>query len=207
MRRGFFYSILMEMYHIYQTNGWIVGSINVGEANRFLDIFTSELGLVRGMAQGVRKINSKLRYSLQDYTFGKISLVKGKQFWRIISAEKIDDYNSIYEDKNKFQLMCRIFSLLKRLIKGEESDPAVFEDVNEAMLLLGHNDLSKEAQSALEIILVFRILQKLGYVGRDVELDSLADFLDWETAKLTLDDKIRSSLLKQINNSLAHSHL
>ncbi|MDO8493352.1 MAG: DNA repair protein RecO [bacterium] len=195
------------MYHIYQTNGWILGSINVGEANRFLDIFTSELGLVRGMAQGVRKINSKLRYGLQDYSFGKISLVKGKQFWRVVGAEKVDDFNSIYADKNKYRLMCRIFSLLKRLIKGEEKDADIFEEVSCAVKFMAEHELSKEALSSLEIILVFRILHKLGYVGRDGELNHLTDFSDWDTSQLSLDNTKRSLLLKQINNSLAHSHL
>jgi DNA repair protein RecO len=195
------------MYHIYQTTGWILGGINVGEANRFIDIFTSELGLVRGIAQGVRKLNSKLRYGLQDYSFGKISLVKGKLVWRIVGVEKSEEFNWIYKDKKVFQLVCRIFSLLKRLIRGEEQDRAVFEDLDQVIRFMGENKLSKEQLLSLEIILVFRILQKLGYVGRDGRFDHLVDFIKWETGVLEIDDTTRSVILKQINNSLAHSHL
>jgi DNA repair protein RecO len=195
------------MYHIYQTTGWILGGINIGEANRFLDIFTSELGLVRGVAQGVRKLNSKLRYGLQDYSFSKISLVKGKLVWRIVGVEKSEDFNWIYDDKKVFQLVCRIFSLLKRLIKGEEQDSAIFEDLNQAIRFMGENKLLKDQLLSLEIILVFRILQKLGYVGRDERFDHLADFSSWEAGVLDINDATRSVILKQINNSLAHSHL
>lgn len=195
------------MYHIYQTNGWILGSVNIGEANRFLDIFTSELGLVRGLAQGVRKINSKLRYGLQDYSFSKVSLVKGRLSWRVVNVERIDDFNWIYEDKKAFSLVCRIFSLLKRMLSGEEKDSVIFDDINNAIRLMEEDGLSEEEFRALEIVLVFRILQKLGYVGRDSRFDYLADFYDWKADFLKIDDVTRSILLKQINNSLAHSHL
>ncbi len=195
------------MYHIYQTNGWILGSVNVGEANRFLDIFTSELGLVRGMAQGVRKLQSKLRYGLQDYSYSKISMVKGKEIWRIVNVERVDEFNWIYENKKVFQLVCRIFSLLKRLIKGEEKDMAVFEDLNRAIKFMGGNILTKDMLSAVEIILVFRILQKLGYVGRDERFNYLADFSDWDIYLIKINGGTRSDLLAQINSSLAHSHL
>ncbi len=195
------------MYRVYQTEGWILGSMEIGEANRFLDIFTADFGLVRGMAQGVRKIDSKLRYGLQDYSFGKVSLVRGKQFWRIVGAERLDHFDEIYKDKRKFRLVCRIFSLLKRLISGEEQDMAVFADINAAIKFLSQNEISNEALSALEIVLVFRILQKLGYVGDSGDLDELAAFSDWHPDRLVQDGDKRSRLLKQINYSLAHSHL
>lgn len=195
------------MYHIYQTRGWILGGINVGESNKFLDIFTSELGLVRCLAQGVRKLNSKLRYGLQDYSFGKISLVKGKIAWRVVGIEKSDEFDWIYEDRKTFQLLCRIFSLLKRLIRGEEQDEAVFEDLNRAIFFIGKNNLSQGQLANFEIVLVFRILEKLGYVGRDERFNKLVDFSIWEPGLLSIDDAMKSTLIKQINNSLAHSHL
>ncbi len=195
------------MYHIYQTDGWILGSINVGEANRYIDIFTPELGLVRGVAQGVRKLNSKLRYGLQDYSYGKISLVKGREVWRVINAERADQFNWIYGDKDIFRLVCRIFGLLKRLIRGEEGDRIIFDDLNLAIGFMGGNIFSREELFLLEIVLVFRILQKLGYVGRDQRFDYLADFSAWEPGVLLINNETRAELLKQINSSLAHSHL
>lgn len=195
------------MYHVYQTTGWILGSVNVGEANRFLDIFTSELGLVRGMAQGVRKLNSKLRYGLQDYSFSRVSFVKGKHFWRIVNAERVNDFNWVYKDKRKFKLLCRVFSLLQRLIKGEEKDAVIFNDINQAIVLMEDGSLSEDLLLAMEIILVFRILHKQGYVGQDDRFNYLAEFSAWEDELLNMNHATKAALLKQINSSLAHSHL
>lgn len=195
------------MYHLYQTKGWILGSMNVGEANRFLDIFTSELGLVSGMAQGVRRLDSKLRYGLQDYSFSKISLVKGRLFWRIVNVEKIDEFNWVYEDKKVLKMVCRVFSLIKRLIRGEEKDAVVFEDINRAIRMAGNGNSSKDALFTLEMILVFRILHKLGYVGRDERFNHLTDFSEWNAGLLEISNENRASLLRQINSSIAHSHL
>ena len=195
------------MYHIYQTDGWILGGVNVGEANRFLDLFTSELGLVRAMAQGVRKLNSKLRYGLQDYFFVRVSLVRGRDFWRIMNVERLNDFNWIYKDREIFRMICRIFSLLRRLVIGEGNDAVIFEDINLAIKLIDENDLSRDEKRAIEVILVFRILQRLGYVGRDSRLNYLADFSRWEVPLFKIDNLTRSLVLKQINSSLMHSHL
>ncbi len=195
------------MYQIYQTDGWVLGGVEVSEASRFLDIFTGEFGLVRGLAQGVRKLNSKLRYGLQDYSYGKISLVKGKLFWRVVGIEKSDDFNWLREDKEVFQLICRIFSLLKRMVKGEEKDRVIFDEINSAFRFIGANKLSKNELLGSEVILVFRILQKLGYVGRDDQLNYLADFSEWRRDTLKIDSQTKTLALKQINSSLAHSHL
>ena len=79
------------MYHIHHTEGIILGSKNFGEAGRYYFIFTRDLGMIYASAQGVRKMSSKLRYILQDFSYIKIDLVKGKDFWRVASASKTNN--------------------------------------------------------------------------------------------------------------------
>lgn len=79
------------MYHIYHTRGVILGSVPIGESNRFYKIFTEEMGLVHATAQAVREAKSKLRYSLQDFSWASFDLVKGREVWRITSAQGIEN--------------------------------------------------------------------------------------------------------------------
>ena len=76
------------LHHIYHTEGFVLSGQSVGEANKYFRIFTKDFGMVGAMAQGIRLLQSKLRYSLQDYSYSKISLVRGKQVWRIVGAIK-----------------------------------------------------------------------------------------------------------------------
>ena len=194
-------------YHIYKTEGWVIHSADVGEADRFVDIFSSEFGLIRAMARGVRKLDSKLRYGLQDYSFGNIYLVKGREIWRVVNVEKLDYLDRVFRDREVLKMIGRIFSLLRRLIKGEEKDRAVFDDVKSAIKLISETSLSRNDLRQMEVILVFRILQRLGYIGRDGRVDYLADFSGWDLKILKIDDLTRVAAVLQINRSISHSHL
>jgi recombinational DNA repair protein (RecF pathway) len=72
------------MYTIHRTEGYVLKSSSQGEANRRIDLLTKELGLIRGTAQGVRYLKSKLRYSLTDFARVDIALVRGKDTWRTL---------------------------------------------------------------------------------------------------------------------------
>jgi DNA repair protein RecO (recombination protein O) len=60
------------MHHIYHTEGFILSSRNVGEANKILTIYTREIGFVKALAQGVRLVKSKLRFALHDFSYTNI---------------------------------------------------------------------------------------------------------------------------------------
>ena len=101
-------------HHIYHTQGFILSSRNVGEANRVLTVFTRELGLIRAVVQGVRLGKSKLKFALQDFSFANIDFVKGREVWRITSAKNITSFPLARVDKNSLVLITRISNLLER---------------------------------------------------------------------------------------------
>src|SRR3989338_5144856 len=103
------------MHHIYHTEGIILGSKNFGEAGRHYSIFTRDLGMIHASAQGVRKMSSKLRFVLQDFSYLKIDFVKGKDFWRITSASKTNKLENLSKPAI-FEVFVNISKLLKRLL-------------------------------------------------------------------------------------------
>ncbi len=119
-------------HHIYQTDGFILKGREAKDANRFFTIFTKDLGLIGASAQGVRLLKSKLRYSLQDFSLVHLSLVRGREVWRITSAGKIDDISKI----ENFSVVARIFSLLDRLLAGEEKNADLFDFVLSFILFI-----------------------------------------------------------------------
>ena len=74
---------------IYQTTGFVVKGVNNGESNKTFHLLTPDLGLIIGHAQAVRELKSKLRYHLQEATLLSLGLVRGKDIWRIVHAEKL----------------------------------------------------------------------------------------------------------------------
>jgi DNA repair protein RecO len=194
-------------HHLYQTEGIVVGGFNVGESNRFLYLFTRELGLLGASAQGVRELKSKLRYSLQDFSYSNINLVRGKEVWRVTNAEKINLLENIIKNKEKQKIFTNLCLLIRRLFVGEGGHEQLFDDIVSGLRFLETRELSREDLKNLEIILVLKILYNLGYWGEE---DKFAVFLEnRKLDKQILDEMVplRVVALSHINNALRDSHL
>jgi len=193
------------MHHIYHTEGIILGSRNFGEAGRYYSIFTRDLGLVYASAQGVRKISSKLRFVLQDFSYIKIDLVQGKDFWRLTSASKTNQLEELKDKKENFKVLVNISKLLKRLLAGVERNEALFIDLLDGLFVLEKASGDEELQN-IEVVMVLRILSNLGYIGGGEYLDSLITS-PFEKELVFKVAKSRAKVLTQINKALRESHL
>ena len=195
-------------HRIYTTEGFVIGSTDVGEANRYLHIFTKDLGLIRAVARSVREEKSKLRYSLQDYSYARLSLVRGKDIWRVTGAGAL--YNMYYlfqDERGKLVLLAHIGSLLRRLLQGEEKNEALYHVLLGGVSFLAREKLGAKEIRNVECILVFRILYTLGYVSKESMLGEY--LLSPELDRNLLQDASphRRRIVSIINESLEASHL
>jgi len=192
------------MHHIYHTEGIILGNKNYGEAGRYYPIFTRDLGMIYASAQGVRKMSSKLRFILQDFAYVKIDLVQGKDFWRITSASKTNKLEQLSKNSGTFEVVSNIAKLLKRLLAGVEPNQALFSDLINGFSVLEKS--GKEELQNIEIILVLRILNNLGYIGDNAVLQNLIKS-PFEENLIFEVTKSKSQVLNQINKALKETHL
>jgi len=198
---------------IHTTEGFILKSVNFGEANKYFFIFTKEFGLIRAAAQGVRHLKSKLRYGLEDYSLAQVSVVRGREIWRLTSAEKKLSLK-LYKDKEnseKFLLLSRIFALLLRLLHGEERNDLLFESVKEGMIFLDSLETSRlnldVDMANFECIMALRILSSLGYIGKMGDFDKFTTS-PYFTAELLVEmSTLKTRAILEINKSLKETHL
>jgi len=209
------------MYAIYTTPGFVIDSRTYGEGGKLLSIFTRDFGLILAVAQGIRLEKSKLRYYTQDYSFGLFSVVKGKEMWRLVSAQDdrlkvkgqsakgIASHDLRFINKSKSQeLVVRLALLLKRLLHGEEAHPELFDCVREcAHFLQSETELSDEHYKTLESVAVFRILFLLGYIGTDTELDAYARSCVFDLEVVASLVGKRLLINQHINKALSESQL
>ncbi len=133
-------------YAVYSTRGFILGSTPTGEASKIYLIYTEDFGLVRARAQSVRLLVSKLRYNLEDYSFGTFSLVRGRELWRLTGAERdLPESLSL--------VRARVLNLVKRLVQGEEKNEKLFKIL-----------LSVTKKEMREPLILAYILEALGYL-------------------------------------------
>lgn len=193
-------------HRIYHTQGLILARHNYGEANAVYQIFTADLGLLGVSAQGVRYLKSKLRSQLSLLTHGQISLVRGRETWRLIGAEASGKLDELFLETAKLKVWARVANLLKRLLPGEESQPELFAD-----LLAGLETLKVATPDLInncELALVVRLLNALGYVENSNVLNKwLASDLWFKQDLLALPVNEADQLVAVINRGLTHSQL
>lgn len=194
------------MHNIYTTKAIIIKSVSIGEANKLYFLITKDLGFVKATAQGVRLAKSKLKPSLQDFYYSNISLVKGKEIWRITSAQNIQQVN-LKDNLDKIHVIKNIFSLLLRLIHGEDKNEQLFDCIEELYNFIFENTFSADDLKNLETLTVLRILYNLGYFKK---IDNLTEYcfnsrLDFSVLK-SFSSKRKDTIL-EINMALKETHL
>lgn len=194
------------MHHIYHTHGFVIGSRNTGEANKILILYTKEMGLVRAAAQGIRLHKSKLRFGLQDFSYATIDLVRGRDIWRVTSAATITSFPFARAQRQSLLLIARVSKLIERLCDGEEANATIFDDFIQALYLLDDAATAQSSREALELHLVLRIMNTLGYIG---ESALLAQYLgsDFDQTKTESLLKEKQSIIAHINKALNESQL
>lgn len=187
------------MHHIFHTEGIILGSRNYGEAGKYYYVLTPDFGLIFASAQGVRKLQSKLRFVLTDYSYIKLDLVRGREMWRITSASKTGELEDLVKDFKKLEVLVNITKLLKKLLAGEEHSIKLFVNLLEGLKIL-EKENNLENIKNIEIILVLRILHELGYVGYGKDMQDVI-YSPFSDAIYSFSSK-RNVLLREINKIL-----
>jgi DNA repair protein RecO len=192
-------------YHLYNTRGFILRSANIGEANKLFFIFTEKMGLLGASAQSVRKITSKLRYALHDFSLARVSLIRGKTSWRLTDAEEILSFSPAKEGE-KAKVFAGILFLVRRLVHGEEENKKLFSVLLNASSFLKKENLAPDEMKRLETLVVLKILAELGYVGGN---KTLAPFVSESLSKTLLSafEPARKEALREINRALEESQL
>lgn len=194
-------------YHIYQTDCFVLCTYSGGEANRTYTLFTEGLGVLDAKAQGVRLLKSKLRMSLVSLSRCRVSLVRGKEIWRIVGAESIEHYwRDFGSERHILSMIDRITVLLRRLLPGEGTVEGVFEDFTQCISYLQVNkNIKPELLFALELIIVARILHRLGYFAPRSYTTLLEGQLHEEMLENASSEK--NTLVAAINEALHATHL
>ncbi len=190
-------------YHIYVTKAHIIDSYPVGEANKFYVLFARELGVIWATAQGVRLAKSKLRPLLEPYRELSISLVRGKDTWRITDVEVVQNFQRIKNNKELKQLVATHTKLIRRLVHGETEIAALYDFfIGGLSFLENTKEISRNFLVGYELLISDYILSSLGY-GND-EIKS-PEIISQEAINFVFNKKDVFAL--HIKKALESSHL
>ena len=82
----------------YKTEGIVLKQMPLGEADRILTLYTTDLGKLRAVARGVRRPKSRLAGHLEPLTRATVSVSEGRSLDHIAEAETLQSYRRLRED-------------------------------------------------------------------------------------------------------------
>lgn len=152
-------------YLTYTTEALVCGAINQNTADRIYRLFTREMGMLYASAKSVREERSRQRYALQEFSHIRVSLIRGKNMWKVGSVESINnDYDDAISREARGSVAI-IYRTLRRFIQGEEASVELFDFCQEALTTLT-SELKR--RTAVELYVQIRILLFLGYLSEEV---------------------------------------
>lgn len=185
---------------IYTTKGFVISSENTGESDKNFFIYTKDLGLLRARASGVRKLASKLRFTLSDFSFCEVSFVAGKHGWKIVNALPLHIFaNKISKSESKV----RILRLLKKVCPQDEPDEILFDDLFSAFSFLDHNN--QRENKDLEVLVLMKMFSRLGYWADHNDFDFAQK--PFEQVVLDMVSENQKEIIKELNKSLRATQL
>lgn len=143
----------------YKTTGIIIKRRNIGEADRYITIFTKEQGKIQIKAKGVRKITSRRSGHVELLNYGICNLYKGQGTPILTEIETINAFQGIKRDLQKSGFAYHICELIDGLCPENQELDTVF------LLLLDTLERLSVEDENINIIHTFEItlLQLLGY--------------------------------------------
>ncbi|MBM7645792.1 DNA repair protein RecO (recombination protein O) [Scopulibacillus daqui] len=110
-----------------KAEGIIIKTINYGETNKVITLFTREHGKIGLMARGAKKAKSKLAAASQLLMYGQFLFKRGKGLGVLYQGEPILSFRSLKTDLNKMAYAAYIVEMLDKLTDSNIKNPYLFE--------------------------------------------------------------------------------
>ncbi len=117
----------MSRVRLYASEAIVIRHSNYGEADRILTLMTPELGKLRVIAKGVRKITSRKAGHVELFTRVKLLLARGRTFDIISQAETIETYRPLREDLLRGSYAHYLSELIDAFAQEGSEDSALYD--------------------------------------------------------------------------------
>lgn len=158
---------VMSMYF---TEGLVLKKDPYGEADALVTLLTRDFGKIRGVAQGVRKQEAKLKGHFEVFSHSVVGFVIGKNFYRFTGADMKDFFPALRASSSALRGAAYIGNILDKNTFEEQGDPRLFELVHDAFCRLNDAAGASNTESCagtcdIESILFWFHTRLLGVLG------------------------------------------
>ena len=126
----------MSRSRLYKTEGIVLRSMDLGEADRVLTILTPRLGKLRVIAKGIRRPRSRLGGGLEPFSDVHLVLAVGRTFDVVTQAALEDPHLGLRDDLHSTAAAWYVVELADRFCEGSAESHRAFELLAQALAAL-----------------------------------------------------------------------
>ena len=111
---------------VYRSKGIVLRSIRYGEADRILDLYTLDAGLISGIAKGIRRTKSRFGARLEPLSCVDFQAYSGRSLDTVTQAEVLRSFHNVRENLARFEAAGGMVRAVRAFAGGGEPDRRVF---------------------------------------------------------------------------------
>ena len=133
---------------VYKSKGIVLRSIRFGEADRILDLYTQDSGLISAIAKGIRRTKSRFGGRLEPLSCVDFLAYEGRTLDTVTQVEVLRSFHGVREDLRRFGAAGGMVATVRALSGGDEADRRVFNLLYHALDALEGRDSGFESIGA-----------------------------------------------------------
>ncbi len=114
----------------------VLRAYDLGEADRILVLLTSDSGLIRAVAKGVKRTKSKFGGRLEPFNRIKVVLHRGRNLHTVTQAEVLDPHGKIREDFRRYLFGEVILEAVEKGVEEGQVIPRLYPAVGITLKVL-----------------------------------------------------------------------
>jgi DNA repair protein RecO (recombination protein O) len=147
-----------------------------GEADRLLTIYTRQLGKLRVLAKGARKIASRKAGHIEPFTHVKLQLARGRDMFLVTQADTVDAYLPLRDDLILTSHASYVIELLDRFSYDDETEnSSTFRLLTETLARLASITDASSPLSATWLVTRYYEMRLLDHLGFRPQLRECAN--------------------------------
>jgi DNA repair protein RecO (recombination protein O) len=123
----------MALYNVEAVN---IRSINAGEADKIVTLFSKGQGKIRAVAKGAKRPTSKFGGRLEIFSYNHFQLATARNLDIISQCETIESFYKLREDKEKLNAGFYIVKLIDIITEDRQRNDEVFDLLLEALFAM-----------------------------------------------------------------------
>ncbi len=153
----------MSRPRVYKTEAIVLKRTNLGEADNIITLYTPNLGKIRAVAKGIRRLKSKLGGHLDLLTQSSLQLAQGQNLDIITQSQTIESFLPLRSDLWRTSCAIYVAELADQFTAEQVENYPIYKLLQNTLLRLC------EAQSS-EIVLRHYELHLISHLGYQPEL-------------------------------------